>query len=111
MVFVTKGIARRDILDPNYRGDVPGITGVDVFPLVRLDLNQAADALALVRARIVNRVAFRKRSGINAEKNELADEWIAPEFEGEGAEVAVVVGRRFHLFVRVGFHADSWRNI
>ena len=59
IIFVAKRVAGRDVLDPDDRRDVAGVTGFDVFALVRLNLDQTRDALALVRARIVNRVAFR----------------------------------------------------
>ena len=101
MILVAKRVARRDVLDADDRGDVARVTGFDVFALVRLNLDQTRDALALVRARIVNRVAFRKRAGINAEENEFADERIAPKFERERTEISVVVRRRFHRLVRV----------
>src|SRR4029077_3796307 len=80
-------------------------------PLVGLNLNQATNALALVRARIVNRVALGKGAGINAEKNQFADKWIAPKFESERAEPPIVVRRRLDLFVCVGLHANSGRDV
>src|ERR1700730_16085974 len=111
MVFVAKRIACCDVLDPNDRGDVAGVTGVDVFPLISLNLNQAADALALVRARIVNRIALGKRAGINTEENQFADEWIAPKLESKRAEIAVVIRRRLDFLMRVGLHSDRRRNV
>ena len=104
-ILIAKRVARGDVLDADDRGDVTGVTGVDVFALVGLNLNQAADALALVRARIVNRVALGELAGIDAEENELADERIAPELERERAELAVVVRRRFHRLVGIRVHA------
>ena len=59
VIFVAERVAGRDILHADDRGDIAGVTGLDILAFVRLDLDQAADALALVRARIVNRVALR----------------------------------------------------
>src|SRR5438876_6392154 len=111
MVFVAKSIARRDILDSDDSRDVARVTSLDVFALVRLDLNQTRNAFALVRARIVNRVAFRKCAGINTKEDKLADKRIAPKLEGERTKIAVVIGRRFDLFARVRVLTFRWRNI
>ena len=48
MIFVAKRVARRDVLDPDDRGDVARVTGVDVFALVGLNLNQTR----LMRSRL-----------------------------------------------------------
>src|SRR5438132_9145378 len=96
MVFVAKRVASRDVLNADDRRDVARVTSLDVFAFVGLDLNQSRNAFAFVRARIVNRVALTQRAGIDAEENEFADKWIAPKFKREGAEVSVIVRRRFH---------------
>ena len=54
---------------------------------------------------------LRQRAGVNAEEDQLADKRIAPEFECERTELAVVIRRRFHRLVRVRVHADRWRNV
>src|SRR5437762_11118207 len=111
MVFVAKRIAGCDVLNPDDRGDVAGITGLDVFPLVGLNLNQAADALALVCPRIVNRVALGKRTTINTEKDQFPDEWIAPKFGSKRTEFSVIIRRRLDSFMCIGFHANRSRDI
>src|SRR5438552_8268463 len=111
MVFVAKSVTGGDVLDADDRGDVTRVTGLNVFALVRLNLNQTRDALALIRARIVNIVTFAQRPGVNAKENEFPDEWIAPEFEGERAEISVVVRRCIHWLMRIGLHPFGWRNI
>ena len=110
-IFVTERVARGDILNPDDGGDVARIAGIDVLTLVGLNLNQPADALALVRARIVDVVALAQRTGINAKENQLADERITPEFESERAKLAVVIRRRLHFLVRVGLHSERGRNV
>ena len=102
MILVAKRIAGRDVFDSDDGRDVARVTRLDVFALVGLNLDKPCDALAFVRPRVVNRVALRKRAGVDAEENELADEWITPKFEGERTELAVVVGRGVHRFERIG---------
>ncbi len=58
MILVAERVAGGDVLDADDRGDVAGVAGVDVLALVGLDLDQTDDALALVRARVVNGVAL-----------------------------------------------------
>src|SRR5215470_17832428 len=110
MVLVAKRIARRDIFDSDNRGDIARVTRLDIFALIRLDLDQPRNAFALVRARIVDRIAFAKRAGVNTEENEFADERIAPEFKSEGAKLPVVIGWRFHRLARVGVLTFGRRN-
>ena len=93
MIFVAKRVARRDVLDADDRGDVARVTSIDILALVRLNLDQSGNTLALVRTRIVNRVALGELAGVDAEEDELSDERIAPELESERAEFAIVVSR------------------
>ena len=71
MVLIAQRVASSDILDTNDGGNIAGVTRLDVFAFVCLDLNQPRNALALVRARIVNRVALAQRAAINTEENQL----------------------------------------
>ena len=83
MIFVAERVAGRDILDADDRRDVTRINRVDILALVRLDLDQTADAVPLVGARIVDRVALGQLAAVNAEEDQLTDERIAPEFESQ----------------------------
>ena len=58
MIFVTKGIASGDILNPHDRRDIAGVAGIQIFPLVGLDLNNPTDTLTLVRAWIVDGITL-----------------------------------------------------
>ena len=110
-IFVAERVARGDVLDANNRRDVSREAGVDIFAFVRLNLNQTANPLALVRARVVNVVALAQFSGIDAEENQFPNEWVAPQFESEGTELPLVVSRRFHLLVGVRLHPHRGRNV
>jgi len=88
VILVAERVAGGDVLDAHDRGDVARVAGVDVLALVRLDLDEAADALALVRARDCKRCRpWSACHGIAHRKNtSLSDERIAPELEGQRAE-------------------------
>ena len=60
-----------------------------------LNADQAADALRLASAWVVDRIAFADDAGVNAEENEFTDEFVCPEFEGERGEFRVVGGWDF----------------
>src|SRR3984893_8241878 len=100
IVFIAKRVARCDVLNSDDGRDVARVTSLDVFALVRLDLNQTRNAFALVGARIVNRVAFGKRAGIDSEENKFADEWIAPKLESKRTKRRVLIRRRLHWLAR-----------
>src|SRR5207302_9016552 len=111
MILVAEGVAGGDVLDSDNGRNVARIAGLDVFAFVRLNLNQTGDALAFVRARIVDGVAFTEGARINSKENEFADKRIAPKLERERAKVAVVVRWRLHRLVRIGIHTFGRRNI
>ncbi len=99
-------------LMPTDGGDVARVDGIEFLALVGLDLDDAADAVALVGAGIVNRGALGELAGVDAEEDELADEGIGPELEREGTEPGVVVRGSFDLdrdVVRVD--ADGGRDV
>src|SRR5689334_18806559 len=102
MIFVTQGVAGRDVFDSDDGRDVARVAGFDVLALVSLNLNQTRNALALIRARIVNGVAFTQSARVNPEENQLADKWIAPELERDRAKGRVVVRDRFHRLMSIG---------
>src|SRR6267143_7243330 len=111
MILVAERVAGGDVLDSHNGRNVAGIAGLDVFAFVRLNLNQSGDALAFVRARIVDSIAFTESARIYSKENELADKRIAPKLERERAKVAVVVRWRLHRLVRIGIHTFGRWNI
>ena len=90
-VLVAEGVTGADFLETHDRGDVAGVAGVDIRVLVRLNLDQTAHALPFTGAGVVNLVAFGNLAAIDAEEDQLADEFVGPELESEGAKLAVVV--------------------
>ena len=83
VIFVAERVARGDVTQADQRGNVTSEDFADVFALAALNDHQAADALALAGARVVNVVALLELSGIDAEEDKLARVWICPELEGE----------------------------
>ena len=71
-ILVAQRVAGGDVAQTDQRGDVAGKNLGDVLALAALNDHQAADALALARARIVNGVALFELAGINAEEHQLA---------------------------------------
>src|SRR4029077_20783584 len=102
MVFVAKSIARGNIFNFDNGGDIARVAGLYVCAFVGLNLNQARNALSLVRPWVVNRVAFAQRAGINTEKNEFPNKRITPKFEGQRTKGAVVIGRHFYRLASIG---------
>src|SRR5207247_5864582 len=91
MVLVAKSIARGNVFNPDNRGDITRVTGLYVFALIGLNLDQTRDAFALVGARLINRVAFAQCAGGNPKKDKFADKRTAPQFEGKRTEISDVI--------------------
>src|SRR5207247_8890332 len=104
-------IARGNVFNPDNRGDITRVTGLYVFALIGLTLDQTRGAFALVGARIINRVAFAQCAGVNPEKDKFADKRIAPQFEGKRTEIIVGISDSFHRLVLIGSQAIGWRNV
>ena len=54
MIIVAERVARARVSEPDRRGDVPRPHLFDLLPLVRMHLQQASDALALVLRRVID---------------------------------------------------------
>ena len=74
------------------RRDVAGEHLGDVVAMVGVHLQDAADPLLLVLARVVHIRARLERAGVHPEVGELAHEGIGHDLEGDGREGLVVVG-------------------
>src|SRR5439155_11810784 len=91
-IFVAERITSGDVLEPDERGDIARVSGLDVDPFVGLDHHDAAHAFALARARIINRITLLELAAVNAEEDELADVRIGPKLECQRTELAVIIG-------------------
>jgi len=92
--------------------DIAGENLGDLFALVGVHLQQAADTLGLAGAGIEDRIAGLELARVDADEDELADEGVGHDLEAESRERLVVVcladDLLFHV-LRIG--ADHGRNI
>src|SRR5690348_1706108 len=86
-------VAGGDVLQAHRRGDVAGADFLDFLAVVRVHLQDAADALLLRLDRVVHLVARIERARIDAEERERADERIGHDLERERRERRAVIGR------------------
>ena len=93
LVFVAQRIAGRRGFQPDRGGDVAGINFLDLFALVRVHLEQAADSLSFSFGRIINAGAGSDRAGIDAKKRQRTDERIGHDLKREGGKWRVIFRR------------------
>ena len=111
VVLVAEGVARVGGLQPDHRGDLAGVDGLDLFPLVGVHLQEPADPLLLLADGIVDEVSRAEHAGIDTHEGEVPHEGVVHDLEGERRE-GLVVGRladRLGLAVRVD--SDDRRDI
>src|SRR6185369_17550248 len=93
VLLVAQRVAGRDALEADRRGDVAGVDFLDFLTLVRVHLQQAADALGALLGRVVDAAAGRQDTGVDAEERELTDERVGHDLERQGGKRRIV-GRR-----------------
>ena len=74
LLEVTQRVACRYVLETNCRGDIARPNFLDLFAIVRVHLQNSADALFLALHRVVNRVARIQYARIDPEECQVADE-------------------------------------
>ena len=92
LLGVAEGVAGGGALQAHGRGDVAGEHLGDVLAVVGVHLQDAADALLLVLAGVVDVGARLERARVHPEVGELAHERVGHDLEGDGGEGLVVVG-------------------
>src|SRR5436190_2434390 len=93
LLLVADRVAGRHGAEPDGRGDVPGVDFLDLFALVRVHLQQAPDALALLLGRVVDRRPRGEDARVDADEGQLADERVGHDLEAERRERRVVLRR------------------
>ena len=93
LFLVAQRVAGRDALQADSRGDVTRVDFLDFLALVRVHLQQSADALGALLGRVVDGRARGEHAGIHAEERELPDERVSHDLECERGERRVVFRR------------------
>ena len=123
MLLVAQRVAGRHALQADRRRDVARVDFLDLLALVRVHLQQAADALGALLRRVVDRRTGGEHARIDAEEGELTDERVGHDLERERGERRAVFRRtldqhgvrivRIDLLVRVdagdGRHVERRR--
>ena len=86
MVRVAKRLAGRGVPEAHGSGDVAGVDFLDVLALVRVHLQQAADAFLAVADGVVDRIARLEHAGVDANERQLADVRVGHDLERERGE-------------------------
>ena len=97
LVGIAQRVAGRRVLQAGQRDDVAGARFLDVFAVVRMHQQHAADALAVVLDRVEHAGAGSQHARIDAHEGQRADERVGHDLEGEAGERLVVRALALHL--------------
>ena len=92
LLDVAERIAGGHILQADGGGDIARVHFLDLLAIVRVHLQDAADAFLPVLDRVVDRVARVQHAGIDTEEDQIAHERVRRDLECERGE-RLVVGR------------------
>jgi hypothetical protein len=89
---VAQGFAGGHFPQAHAGGDVAGQDFLDLFTLVRVHLQDPADAFLLAADRVVDRVARLQHARVDTHEGQLADIRVGHQLERQRGELLVVVG-------------------
>ena len=92
-------------LSPTTAQMSPGENFLDVFPLIGVHLEQAANSLMLLRTRVHHRLARLQLSRVHPDKRQLTDKRVGHDLEGQRRERLFVVGLARDRLPIVGIEA------
>ena len=92
LVGIAQRVTGARFLQARQRDDVAGIGFLDVFAVVRMHQQHAADTLFLLAGRIDHAGAARQHAGIDAAEGDGADERVVHDLEREQSQRLLVVG-------------------
>ena len=90
MSGVAQGVAGGGVLQADDGGDVAGVHGLDILPVVGVHLKDAADALTLLLGGVEHRGAGIQHTGVHTDEGQTASSvsgftpWMAGMSTGEG---------------------------
>ncbi len=101
---VAERVAGARLFQADRRGDVASVDGLQVLPVVGVHLQHAAQALVVVLGGVINRGTGVHLAGIDAEIDQLADERVRCDLEGERGERLVIGSVAVHFLAgfRIG---------
>ena len=102
---VAEGVAGSCRLQADHRDDVAGVDRFTVLSVVCVHLEDPADALLTVPARVEHRGALHEGPGVDPQVRELADKRVAHDLERQGGERFVIA--RLPLDLLAGPGLDS----
>src|SRR5882762_3871293 len=111
LVFVAQRVAGVDALQSDASANIAGVDFVDFFTLVRMHLQQAADAFAGTLSGIHHVTAGLEHAGVDANVGDVADERVGHNFESQRGERLIVSGAAENGFVVLGIDALDGRNV
>src|ERR1039457_2000273 len=91
VIALADRVARRDVLQAHGGGDVARPDLLDLLALVRVHLQEPADALVRLLRRVVDARARVEVARVDAEERELADERVGHDLEHEARKRRLVV--------------------
>src|SRR5690606_21381795 len=86
-------VAGRGVLETHGRRNVAGAHFLQLYPVIGVHLQDAADTLALVLDGVVDRVARGQHARVDANEREVADERVRRDLERERGERRIVIRR------------------
>jgi hypothetical protein len=84
VIGIAQGVAGEGLLEADRGGDVAGVHGLDLFAVVGVHLEDAADPLLLALRGVEHVRAGVERARVDPEEGQLADVRIRGDLEGEG---------------------------
>ena len=111
MIGIAKGIAGRGLFESDRRGDVAGVTGLNVLTMVGMHLQDAAHALGMTLGGIEHRGTGVDRARIDAEEAELAHKGVGGNLKGQSREGLRIRRMPLQLLFGVRIDALDGRNV
>ena len=111
MALLAESVAGGGVLKTHGGEDVAGEGAVDVNAVVRVHLEDAAEALALAVGGVHHVGAGVNVTGVHAEEGELTHVGVGHDLEGERGEGLVVIGLAHVLLAGVGVGAVHGRDV
>ena len=104
-LVVAQGVAGGGVLQTHHGGDVAGVDGLNVLPVVGVHLQNPADALSLPLGGVEHGGAGVQHAGVHADEGQTAHIGVGGNLKGQGGEGGLVVGGTLVLVAGVGVHA------